>query len=176
MELVQAAMDGANREVEEGAEDRKGGASEVAKMFLSANDKQVAIIAHLPNSLKDKLGLKEWFDRVVSAMNDAEIISEDENYIKAIVKGNVELEKFPLKMRDAGINAGFALLHEKCTSGKSEGRGGSRRGPACPRVYPFSPRPSPRCPLQRIAQRSSPTTTRTTTSTTPRPPVSSGRR
>jgi hypothetical protein len=109
--------------VDEGAEDRKGGAGEVGKMFLSANDKQVAIIAHVPECLKDKLNLREWFERVTGAMTDAEIKEEDEHFIKAIVKANIALEKFPLKMRDAGINTGFDLLREKCESEqKRDGR------------------------------------------------------
>lgn len=106
-------MDGANREVEEGAEDRKGGASHIGKMFLSANDKQVAVIAHVPSSLKDKVTLREWFDCVVGAMNEADVVEESDEFIKAIVKGDIEKEKFPLKMRDAGINAGFAFLRSK---------------------------------------------------------------
>lgn len=122
--LVQAAMDAANKEVDAAAEDRKGGAGHLGKVFLSAGDKHVAIVAHVPQPLQETVALREWFDRVTLAMTsaeDIEIVSQTPEQIAAIAKGNPAKEKFPLKMRDAGINAGFAFLHEKSALGRRPG-------------------------------------------------------
>jgi len=114
VQLVKATMDAANAEVDEKAEDRKGGAGGIAKMLLSAGDKQVVIMVHVPTALQDKVKPKEWLDRVTAAMtDDIEIVEETPEIITAIAKGNPAKEKYPLKMRDAGINAGFVMLHEK---------------------------------------------------------------
>lgn len=47
---------------------------------------------------------------------DVEILSEDITSVTAVVKADVENEKFPLKMRDAVVNAGYALLTNKGSS------------------------------------------------------------
>jgi hypothetical protein len=41
-----------NVEVDEAAEERKGGAGHLGKMLLSAGDKQVAIVCHVPKALQ----------------------------------------------------------------------------------------------------------------------------
>eukprot|EP00049_Salpingoeca_infusionum_P005646 m.94864 g.94864 ORF g.94864 m.94864 type:complete len:181 (+) comp13032_c0_seq1:498-1040(+) len=113
VELVEKAMEGANREVEEGAEDRKGGAGEVAKMLLSAGDEQLVAYCHVPESLKEQCNINEWVDRVVANMGEVEYLEKTETMIKFVAKKNKELGQFPLKMRDEAINFGYAFLKEK---------------------------------------------------------------
>ncbi|EDQ92780.1 uncharacterized protein MONBRDRAFT_30745 [Monosiga brevicollis MX1] len=112
LSLVEHAMTGANKEVDEGAEDRKGGSGHVAKCFLSANKDQVAGIFYVPASLAEKLTAKAWFERL-NVVLGGEIVEETEETIKVIAKGDPAAEKFPLKIRDEAINAGFSLLREK---------------------------------------------------------------
>ena len=53
-DLMQGAMDAANRRVDEDADDRKGGAHDVAKCFLSCDDaKHVALLFHVPKPLQE---------------------------------------------------------------------------------------------------------------------------
>jgi hypothetical protein len=111
-ELLEAAMEGANKEVDEGADDRKGGAGKLGKMFLSAGDASLMILGHCPKDNQDKLTLKEWAETLAKAVDgDIKDITEDTCFIEAAA--NPEKEQFPLKMREAAINASFALLREK---------------------------------------------------------------
>lgn len=84
-------------------------------MFLSAGDKQLAIIAHVPKELQASKGVsvQEWVDAVIKPLSGANTVSTSEEVIKVLVPGNAEQGLFPLKMRDEAINAGFAFLREK---------------------------------------------------------------
>eukprot|EP01147_Barroeca_monosierra_P001038 gene1038-4274_t len=111
IELLKVALEGMNKEVDENADDRKGGSGDLAKMLLSASDEQLAIICFVPETVTEWKP-KEWLIEATSGL-DVEILSEDITSVTAVVKADVENEKFPLKMRDAVVNAGYALLTNK---------------------------------------------------------------
>lgn len=54
----------------------------------------------------------EWMEAVLKPLGGS-VLESTEEVAKAIVLGNVEEGKFPLKMRDEAISAGFALLRSK---------------------------------------------------------------
>lgn len=110
--LLQAAMDGANKEVDEDADDRKGGAGHLGKIFMSAGDKALLIMGHCPKANQEKLTLKEWFTKIAEAVG-AEISEETEEFMYAESPLDKEKERFPLKMRETAINTSFGLLREK---------------------------------------------------------------
>eukprot|EP00056_Hartaetosiga_gracilis_P018771 m.11838 g.11838 ORF g.11838 m.11838 type:complete len:242 (+) comp7049_c0_seq1:75-800(+) len=114
MELVLKAMEGANKKVDEGADDRKGGAGHVGKMFLSSNNDQVAIACFVPKELQEKHEVtpKVWLEVFLSNF-DGEIKEEGEELVTAVLPANKEKERFPVKMRDEAINLGFAFLVQK---------------------------------------------------------------
>lgn len=112
LELLQHALDGANVEVDEKAEDRKGGAGHLGKMFLSASDSQVAVICHVPKDRLEVVKPKEWVESFLSVF-DGKIVEESEEVVKVVLPGDKENERFPLKMRDEAINLGFAYLCKK---------------------------------------------------------------
>ena len=116
LELLQCCIDGANVEVDESAEERKGGAGGLGKMFLSAGDKQLAIYCHVPKALAEEKGvsMKEWVDAVIAPIKDrSQIVETGEEITKIVVPGNPGEGAFPLKMRDEAIAAGFAFLRQK---------------------------------------------------------------
>jgi hypothetical protein len=47
MSLLEVALEGMNAEVDEAAEERKGGAGHLGKMLLSAGPSKVILIAHV---------------------------------------------------------------------------------------------------------------------------------
>lgn len=49
VELLKAVMEGANTEVEEGSEERKGGAGKIGKCFYSAGDEWVRCLHARPS-------------------------------------------------------------------------------------------------------------------------------
>jgi peptidyl-tRNA hydrolase len=115
MELMDAVLEGMNAEVDEAAEERKGGAGALGKMLLSAGDKQLAVVAQVPKALQDAheaFNLKEWVAAVVEATG-AQITEEGEELVRLIAPADADAGKFPLKMRDAAQNACFAYLRAK---------------------------------------------------------------
>jgi hypothetical protein len=113
IDLLTMCMDGANKKVEDGAEERKGGADHLGKFFLSADVEQLAMVLNVPECQSQKMDINEWFDRCTAGMGPVEVVEKSATIIKAIAKKNEELEKFPLKMRDEAIGLGFAFLREK---------------------------------------------------------------
>lgn len=119
-ELMQCVMNGANAEVDESAEERKGGAGAIGKMFASAGDKALIIQFHVPTKLiemlketgKNYLELKDWVDAVVAAVG-GEVVELGTEVAKVSAAADPEKDRFPLKLRDAAISAGVALLRTK---------------------------------------------------------------
>mmetsp|Transcript_837 Transcript_837/g.2796 ORF Transcript_837/g.2796 Transcript_837/m.2796 type:complete len:267 (-) Transcript_837:152-952(-) len=113
-ELLQCAMTAANRKVDEDADDRKGGADNLAKILMSVDDASTRLCAyvHVPAEQAGKVTAKEWIDATFASLGP-KIIEEDGTFFKVECPQNKEKELFPLKMRDLGINQSFAFLRSK---------------------------------------------------------------
>ncbi|KAG1668021.1 hypothetical protein FOA52_006554 [Chlamydomonas sp. UWO 241] len=111
-ELLEKVMEGSNLEVDEEAEERKGGAGAIGKMFASAGDDQLACMVHVPKAIAEKLSLKLWVDTCCNSVG-GEIVEMGEEFAKWKAVANPEAGRFPLKMRDEAIAAGIALFKEK---------------------------------------------------------------
>lgn len=110
-ELTEAAMNGANTVVDEAAEERKGGALNIAKAFLSANEDRLCIYLHVPEELSEKVPINEWFDVLVKASGATVLEPPKNGFAKAELLHVPEV--FPLKVRDSAIGLGFAYLRSK---------------------------------------------------------------
>lgn len=115
MVLLEEVLKGANMEVDETAEERKGGAGELGKIFLSAGDAALAIIAHVPKALGEakNVTVKEWVTALTAPLSGVEVVGESDEVMKVIVKADTQKGAFPLKMRDEAISAGVAFLRQK---------------------------------------------------------------
>ena len=116
MDLLQQVMDGANVQVDEAAEERKGGADDLGKAFLSAGDKQLAIMFNVPTAVSQAKGvtMQEWIDALTAPVKEhVQVLEQTEEFTKIVVPGNPEAGLFPLKMRDECTSAGFNFLREK---------------------------------------------------------------
>lgn len=112
-DLIVAAMNAANKVVDEDADDRKGGAGDVAKCFLSCDDaKHVALYYHVPKALQANVSIDDWISNMTSSI-DGKVLEKTDEFAKVIAYQNSEKELFPLKMRDEAINASFRWLKEK---------------------------------------------------------------
>lgn len=78
-----------NAEVEEGSEERKGGAGGLAKMLLSAGKDKLVILCHVPAALVQEKGLsaKEWADVVLKPVGGT-ITAEEGDVVIAEVAGD----------------------------------------------------------------------------------------
>jgi hypothetical protein len=114
-ELLEAAMQAANKEVDPEGDDRKGGAGNLGKAFFTCDaSKYVACLIHMKADLQGDLTIKEWANTMFKDLGvQGEILEESEETIKAIAYGSEEKQLFPLKQRDAAINASFAMLKTK---------------------------------------------------------------
>jgi hypothetical protein len=116
-ELLELAMAGANKEVDPEGDDRKGGAGHLAKCFFSCTEDgaDCKFLVHMNADLQGDLSIKEWVSVMIADPEVCgEIIEESADTIKAIArKGAQGKELFPLKQRDAAINASFRMLREK---------------------------------------------------------------
>lgn len=56
---------------------------------------------------------QEWAERLMTMMPKAKILEETDEIIKIVMPADTDNNVFPLKARDAAIDAGFKLLREK---------------------------------------------------------------
>ena len=115
LDLLKLCMEGANKEVDPEGDDRKGGAGDLAKIFLSAGDTNLAIMAHMPVECQGKgTSLTEWTEAIIADVpGGAKITIIDEFFATVEIAGNPDKGLFPLKLRDACIGSGFAHLRAK---------------------------------------------------------------
>jgi len=112
MEYLKLCMQGANAEVDPDAEDRKGGAGDIGKIFISAGDANLAVIAHVPKE-RPELTVDEYFAPVLAKLGNPKVIKIDEFTRSAEVKADPDKDLFPIKLHDAALSAGFDFLREK---------------------------------------------------------------
>lgn len=115
IDLMKKVLEGMNALVDESAEERKGGAGHLGKMLLSAGDKQLVVLCHVPKALQEAtegFSIKEWVEKVTSA-SSGKVVEETEEVVIAVAEGDPEKELFPLKMRDAAQAAGFQYIKSK---------------------------------------------------------------
>lgn len=110
-ELMDKCMEGMNKEVDENADDRKGGAGDLAKLLFSAGDTKLLLLCHVPASVEGATA--EEFLKAVADSVDAKIIESTDEMCKAEALADPDNNRFPLKMKDTAIGAGFAFLRSK---------------------------------------------------------------
>lgn len=108
-DLLAAAMEAANRPVDESSGDRKGGAGSLAKCWVTANDDSMTIMLHVPRILSSKLSLTEWYTAVTAGIN-GEKVKESDEYITHTANNVPSEGFFVLKMKDQVVNQSIAIL------------------------------------------------------------------
>lgn len=114
MDLLGNVLEGFNKEVDESADDRKGGAGDIGKILLSASDSVLNLMCHVPKEVAGDIDAMEWFKTVCDACN-ATILPAGDNptVMTAEMKADADKGVFPLKVRDDAINAGYNYLVSK---------------------------------------------------------------
>lgn len=114
MELLEKVLEGFNKEVDDAAEERKGGAGDLGKILLSASDSKLNLLCHVPKEVAEKIDAKEWFKTVTDACGATILPQGDDATIqKAELLADADKGVFPIKVRDDGINAGYNFLVAK---------------------------------------------------------------
>ncbi|KAI0559736.1 flagellar associated protein [Gracilaria domingensis] len=119
-ELMDAVLEGMNKEVDPAADDRKGGAGHIGKCLLFADDKALLILCHVPDVVKELINQQEWFSSVIESVGatkiDDAITIEGAGagiVLKAEMKADPDANKFPLKEREIAIGKSFEYLVSK---------------------------------------------------------------
>eukprot|EP00386_Alphamonas_edax_P003086 GDKI01009458.1.p2 GENE.GDKI01009458.1~~GDKI01009458.1.p2 ORF type:complete len:176 (-),score=63.93 GDKI01009458.1:1-528(-) len=111
LEMLKYCLEGANKEVDEAAEERKGGAGKLGKALVSVGETQVTVIVHVPAVVADQLDINDW---VKIFTYPTSVITDIDEYTKAIITTNdVEKGVFLLKVKDEVITNSFNFLREK---------------------------------------------------------------
>lgn len=99
LQLLDQVLAGMNKEVDEAAEERKGGAGGLGKMLLSAGDIKLAIVVHVPPELASDRGLTadEWLMEVLPTVS-GRVVDRSGDVIRAEAVGDPQKGLFPLKM------------------------------------------------------------------------------
>lgn len=114
LELLKHAMEGMNVVVAPDAEERKGGAGDIAKVLFTCDDDNLYYLMHVPENLEEKMGLQTWFDEINKEVGGECIEKlEEQRMLVGHAKADQTNGKYTLKMRDAAVARGFAVLREK---------------------------------------------------------------
>ncbi len=112
-ELLAKIMEGMNKEVDPTADDRKGGAGDLGKTIVFADDSVLIMLCHVPEELKASLDAKEWFGAICESVKADVEEAGDTGLLRATVKADPDKEVFPLKLRDTAVNRSYELLVSK---------------------------------------------------------------
>ncbi|KAJ3007658.1 hypothetical protein HKX48_008999 [Thoreauomyces humboldtii] len=110
--LLLKSVEAMNEPCDDAEEERKGGAGDIGKMIFSTNDDRVAIVAHVPESKKDKVDAKEWLQYVVEKY-EGKVLSGDNLLASGEIPGNPDKGIFTLKVRDEALTHGIEFLRSK---------------------------------------------------------------
>lgn len=113
MELLEKVLEGFNKEVDEAAEERKGGAGDLGKILLSASDAKLNLLCHVPAEIAGEVDQVEWFKTVCDACGATVSESSEPTIQKAVLMADADKGIFPIKVRDDAINAGYNYLVSK---------------------------------------------------------------
>jgi len=121
VDLLHTAMAAMNAQPDPNAEDRKGCSGHVGKMIFSAGVHQLALVAYVPADKAETVAVVEWVAYVLGVVGGKVMASpvapadspQGGSVVQAIVGGDADNGKFPLKDKDAAMAAAFAFLRQK---------------------------------------------------------------
>ena len=73
---------------------------------------KVAIVAHVPAELQEIVKLEDWLNSILTPTG-GEILEKTDTTAKAVIKGDSAAGRYPIKLRELGINSSFAFLKSK---------------------------------------------------------------
>jgi len=113
--LLQIVCQEMNAKIDPAAEETKGGSGAVAKMLLSANDKQLALVAYVPKAKAKTISAKQWMQAILDNFGTGAFVDPAATDCQAVAVAKADGDKgyFPIKLRDQGIAASIQFLKAK---------------------------------------------------------------
>merc|ERR1712070_1117652 len=93
--------------------ERKGGSGKIGKMIFSAGTDQLALVAYIPDDLKDSIDARDWLKAVID--EHAGVVTKDSKGTIACgtVPADADKGRFPLKIKEPCITTAIAYLKAK---------------------------------------------------------------
>eukprot|EP01059_Diplonema_ambulator_P030774 TRINITY_DN53_c0_g1_i1.p2 TRINITY_DN53_c0_g1~~TRINITY_DN53_c0_g1_i1.p2 ORF type:complete len:193 (+),score=105.66 TRINITY_DN53_c0_g1_i1:92-670(+) len=125
MELMEMAFAAMNKEVDPEAEERRGGAGEVAKILLSADIDRFCAIIHVPeqftsaekNDRQYEISAIDWAKAAFATLpgdgKGVEFTVETPTLVKAVYTKDPDAGRYPEKAKDNVSGASFGWLRSK---------------------------------------------------------------
>merc|ERR1712070_791278 len=112
-ELLTTSVEAMNEKSDPTEEERKGGSGRIGKMIFSAGTEQLAVMAYIPEALKDSIDVSVWLKEVIGA--EGGVVSKDSTGVRACgtVKADPDKGKFPIKIKDSCITSAIGYLKSK---------------------------------------------------------------
>jgi hypothetical protein len=127
LEMLVESMRAMNATSDPTEEERKGGSGKIGKTIFTCTDDALAVVSYVPVEHQEKCNAVEWLTNTVTEIlrggndfvKDAPAMAKElvkscdgkeKNFAKALIKKDGEKALFPLKMKDACINHGYAYL------------------------------------------------------------------
>jgi len=127
LDMLVEAMRAMNATSDPTEEERKGGSGKVGKTIFCCTDEAITMVAYVPAEHQEKCNAKEWLINTVTEtlrggndrVGDAKAMAEklvqscegkESSFAKVKIEKSMDLALFPLKMKDACINHGYAYL------------------------------------------------------------------
>lgn len=112
--LMDKCFEGFNKKVDPEAEDRKGGAGNIAKTLFSYKDNTLIFLTHVPTELQEKAQIQEWFDIILKVTGGKQVgKSDDGTVLKGEVICDPDKGQYAIKVRDDAIQQGYGWLTNK---------------------------------------------------------------
>lgn len=113
MGLLCMCMDAMNAESDPTEEERKGGSGRIGKMIFSACTEHLAVLAYVPEALKESIDAVEWLKKVLDTFGGEVVDGSTPTLAKGLIKADGDKGKFPLKMKEPCITEAIAYLKAK---------------------------------------------------------------
>merc|ERR1712048_1338221 len=94
-------------------EERKGGSGHIGKMIFSAGEKQLAIVAYVPDAKLGDLSCKEWLEKVLASQPGGKLEKESPTLCRGFVPTDSNKGIFPLKIRESMVLEANNFLRKK---------------------------------------------------------------
>ncbi|EPZ36854.1 hypothetical protein ROZALSC1DRAFT_28987 [Rozella allomycis CSF55] len=112
VELLIKSVEAMNAEVDESAEERRGGSGEIGKMILSCNEKKLALVTYVPESRKEECSAEAWLKAILDEY-EGSVVKVAGTIAAGEILADGDKGRFPLKIRDEAIPKGIAYLRER---------------------------------------------------------------
>jgi len=113
VDLLYESLRAMNAKSDPSEEERKGGSARIGKMIFSAGSEQLAVLAYIPEALKDSISGIDWLKQVINE-HGGEVTKESSATLACgKVPTDQDKGRFPMKIKEPCITSAITYLKGK---------------------------------------------------------------